>query len=58
MVTSVEKGDVKKEELGEAVLSALRACFSVLNFYKVNLHQAFDKMILESEAFVEKNKLK
>ncbi|MBP9842883.1 MAG: hypothetical protein KBC62_02655 [Candidatus Pacebacteria bacterium] len=58
MVTSVDKGEVKKEELGQAVLNALRACFSVLNFYKVNLHQAFDKMILESEAFVEKNKLK
>lgn len=58
MVTSVEKGEVKKEELGRAVLNALQACFSVLNFYKVNLHQAFDKMILASEAFVEKNKLK
>ena len=57
MVTAVEKEDVGQGELGQALLDSLKACFTVLNFYKVNLHKAFDKMILESEAFVEKNKL-
>ncbi len=57
MVISVGKEDIGQKELSQALLDSLRACFSVLNFYNVNLHKAFDKMILESEAFVEKNKL-
>ena len=57
MVTAVEKEDVGQMELNQALLDSLKACFTVLTFYKVNLHKAFDKMILESETFVEKNKL-
>jgi DNA repair photolyase len=57
MVTGVEKGEISKEELKGSLLGAFQSCFSLLNFYNVNLHKSFDKMVLESETFVEKNKL-
>ncbi len=57
MVTEVVEDKAKKEDLKKVLLEAFDAAMAVLDFYKVNLHKAFDKMILESEAFVEKNKL-
>lgn len=57
MVTTVGKDVTGQKKLSVALLDSLQACLVVLDFYKVNLHRAFDKMILESEAFVEKNKL-
>ncbi len=57
MVTEMDNSEIDTEELKKSVIRTFEACFSLLNFYNVNLHQAFDKMILESEAFVEKNKL-
>ena len=57
MVTEVVEDKTKKEDLKKVLLEAFDAAMAVLNFYKVNLHKAFDKMILESEAFVDKNKL-
>lgn len=57
MVTEVVEDKVKKEELKKVLLDAFNAAMAVLDFYKVNLHKAFDKMILESEVFVDKNKL-
>ena len=57
MVTEVVEDKAKKEDLQKVLLEAFDAAMIVLDFYKVNLHKAFDKMILESEAFVDKNKL-
>lgn len=57
MVTEIVEDKTKKEDLKKVLLEAFDAAMVVLDFYKVNLHKAFDKMILESEAFVEKNKL-
>lgn len=57
MVTGVEKGEISKEELKDSLLGAFQSCFSLLNYYNVNLHKSFDKMVLASETFVEKNKL-
>lgn len=58
MVTEVVEDKMKKEYLKKVLLESFDAAMTVLDFYKVNLHKAFDKMILESEAFVDKNKLK
>ncbi len=46
-----------KQSLNQPILDAFEACYSIINFYNTNLHKAFDKMIFESEVFVEKNKL-
>ncbi len=57
MVTEIEKGEKEPQSLRQPILDAFEACYSIINFYNINLHKAFDKMIFESEAFVEKNKL-